>query len=207
MEDYSPLFLYRFMTDNYGDDWLEYEPETIEEITIDGETISESEGNMNKIMALQTALLSQTDDEGFHFTDWQIFEKIVLTLNDVVPDFEQIEQADPHEIEGAFALLRQIEDNITFNDEVASYIAATYQVKNIVYCPHHKQVDELLANTELRNDVEEVWNKLPETTDEIVDKIANLEDEVRSYQLKKLMFIEEYTKELVRENERKEREE
>ncbi len=161
--------------------WLDWEPETIRKI------IEPDEKEFNKIMALQTALNSQSDDEGFHFTDWQVFEKIVLTLNGVVPNFIEVEEAEPREIEAAFRILKTIKDDVTFNNEVEKYIIASYKNNNFIYTPF-LDIDLEYTESKMVEKLKRKWGSNREYTDN-----ALLQN-----QLKRLHRVEEYAKEMVK---------
>lgn len=168
--------------------WLEWEPETIREI------ITDDEVKFNKIMALQTVLNAQSDDESIYFTDWQIFEKIVLALNEIVPNFADIEEAEPHEIHLAYLFLEDIKGEVGFNDEVKKYIATSYHTNNIVYCPFYDSVNDFLDDSELVTKVKDYYEKIPWDEDEAIEKIADLDDNQVVVQVKKLIYIIQYTK-------------
>ena len=160
--------------------WLDWEPETIRKIIIDEDNAYNSEIAFNKIMALQTVLNSQSDDEGLFFTDWQMFEKIVLALNGVIPNFADIEEAEPHEIHYVYNLF----DNVDFNEEVKKYIAASYKANNVVYCPFYEGVNDYLKHHQLNKKVKDRYNP-----DDDIEDVAELEDTPVNVQLKKLAYI------------------
>lgn len=157
--------------------WLEWEPETIRRIINPTD-----EKEFNKIMALQTVYNSQydQDDDEFHFTDWFIFEKIVIALNDAKANFDTVEEAEPYEIHRALKLL---DKPSSFSEEVLKYIAASYKSSNIVYCPFIEEVNEYLDDTDLKKKVSRKWYKQFN-----VDNLK-LEDTAINIQLRKLGFI------------------
>jgi len=175
-------------------EWLEWEPETIREIPlVQKESGDVDETKFNKVMSLQTTINSQSDELGFHFTDWFIFEKTLLALNGAVPDFQEVEQAEPHEIQGGIYILEGILGSLTFNDEVAKYIAASYKTNNMVYCPFYEDVDKYLEDSPLKEKTKKLWNKVP-SNDEAIDKIAETDDTPASVQIKRLLYVREYAK-------------
>lgn len=193
----TPLFIYRYLNKNFQDDWLTFEPETFKDITINKKEIDKED--LNKILALQTALNSQSNDTTFFFTNWQIFEKIVLSFNDVVPNFEEVEQVEPHEIQAVITLFEKIK-KVDFNDEVASYIAASYETENIVHCPFSKKVDEKLEDDKLKKQVKQFLEKVDLDTPNLIEEIVNLNETPLTIQIRKLLFIKEYVKVVVKEN-------
>lgn len=144
-------------------EWLEWEPETLRELFPNDEVL------LNKVLALQTALASQTVDGSlggfFYFTDWQIFEKIVVAFSGEVPDFSEVEECEPHEIHHVVAQLSEIFP-VVFSEDVARYIAAAYMTANVVHCPFYSKVDEFLPKTELKDAVALRWKKDKRVVDE-----------------------------------------
>lgn len=151
-------------------DWLGWEPETIRDI------IDPTEKEFNKIMALQTAYNSQYDEDGFHFTDWFIFEKIVSALNNVEPDFSELEHPEVVEIHKALAMLPE---EVSFEEEVLKYIAASYKAENIVYCPFIEGVNQFLEDDDLSRRVKREWPK----------KSLQLKETPVNVQLRRLLMI------------------
>lgn len=185
------LSLYNKLNDEYGDSWLEFEPETIRGI----EDVDELK--FNAIMALQTIFSNQSDDNGVYFTDWRIFEKIVLSLTGVVPDFTEIEHVEPHEIHYVCKLLKEMTGDVDFNSEVANYIVASYNTENLVYCPFYKKVDEKLPEDELKKRVRKIWEQLPEEKPQ--EEVRNLENTPEAYQIRRLVYIEKYAEEMLKD--------
>lgn len=139
-------------------DWIEYEPETIRAIE------GFDELDVNKALALQVAF-----SKSFRFTNWRGFEKVVIALNNVVPDFNSIEGATPREIQKAIKIMETISDEkVTLMDDVIRYVAGSYRWANIVYCPFFPEVDKLLEETELKAQVREAWKNKVEPEDDAI---------------------------------------
>lgn len=164
-------------------DWIDWEPETIRTLEIEGKPVDEI--TFNKIMALQTVFRTQVIEGPLgtiiHFDDWKLFEKVVIALNDTVPNFAEIESATPLEIHRAIMMLEKIH-NVTLGGDAAKYIAASYMTANIVHCPFYKVVDDLLEETTLKKIVKEAWKDR--------NKIDLSKDGVLEIQLSRLMAIE-----------------
>lgn len=139
-------------------EWLDWEPETIRTLTLLNKPVEEV--TLNKIMALQTVLRTQVVDGSLgtfiHFDNWKLFEKVVIALNNTIPDFGEVEAATPFEIHRAIMSLKKIHD-VTLGGDAAKYIAAAYMTDNIVHCPFYKVVDDLLEETALKALVRESW--------------------------------------------------
>ncbi len=164
-------------------DWLDWEPETIRVLEIGGQKLDEI--TLNKVMAIQSALVTQTAEGSlgtmFFFDDWRLFEKTVIALNNIVPNFGEIESASPAEIHKAVSILQKIHP-VTFSGDVAKYIAAAYMTANIVYCPFYNVVNNYLKETPIKESVKTIW---PERGKMDLEK-----DGVLEIQLARLMAIE-----------------
>lgn len=171
------------------DGWRDFEPETIRELEIEDKVIGEDEVLFNKVMAIQTALNAFKDEEGFYFNDFRMFEKIVLAFNDVVPEFTEIEHAEPREIQVAINFFERIAP-VDFNEEVVNYIVASYNAANILYCPFIEKVNNELENNKLKPKVKDFWNRLPKD-EEAINKIAETEG-IMANQIKKLLYVKRY---------------
>lgn len=180
------LELYQKLEKEYPG-WLDFEPETIR----DFDWVKGNELIFNQIMALQTILVAQSDDKGVFFTDWRLFEKVVLTFDGVVPDFHQFEEAEAHEIHRTVNILKKIKGSVEFNDEVTKYIAAAYMTENIVYCPFYRGVDGFLIEDDLKVKVREIWNKISKLSDPF-KIIERADEDAVSVQIKRLLYIKKF---------------
>lgn len=164
-------------------DWIDWEPETIRTLKLDGGIVDEV--TFNKIMAMQAILRTQVIEGPLgtiiHFDNWKLFEKAVITLNNNVPDFTEVESAEPFEIHRAIMMLEKLH-NVTLGGDAAKYIAAAYMTANIVHCPFYEVVDDLLENTTLKTIVKEAWKGR--------SGINLSKDGVLEVQLARLMAIE-----------------
>jgi len=73
----------------------------------------------NKIMALRNVLLVD-----YFFEDWDIFEKVVLSLNDIPTDFSSIQLIDPSHIAFALGQVKSLRPKMKLSNEVKASIAA-----------------------------------------------------------------------------------
>lgn len=160
--------------------WLDWEPETIRELKVDGKPLDEV--TANQVLALQVALSAQTVDGDlgafFYFDDWHVFEKIVVAFNGEVPDFADIEECEPFEIHRAINQFSEIFP-VTFTEDVAKYIAASYATANIVHCPFFPRVDDFLPDIKLKPAVAKAWGENRTELDEndpVEIQIARLQE-------------------------------
>ena len=125
----SPIHLANQMNAKYGREWLGWEPETLwETIRKDYLTYPNDEAK-NKLMVVKVLLAN----EGF-WTEWEIFEKVCVTLNDRVPAFHTMEDLSVAELALAVTLASKLKKR-AFGPEVQAYVASEAQEDGYVLLP------------------------------------------------------------------------
>jgi len=182
--------MYEILNERYPD-WLDYEPEIIRELDLDEEM---TESLFNKIMALQTAFVSQSDGEEFYFTDWRIFENITLSLNGIPPNFGEIEQAEPYELLGVHRLFEELKE-VNYNESIINYMVASCKTEGIAAFPFIDRVNDKLEDTELKENTMKKWGGLSDNKIEVARKLST--DSPVNIQIKKLVYADAYADRLV----------
>lgn len=95
-----------------------------------------SEEELEKVQALNTLLHNTQPYENFY-----IFEKIVLALNGVKPNFEVMEGATPEQIFYAFHILGQFGFEPYFDWEVKQWVKYTLEQNGIFFLPPELKYD------------------------------------------------------------------
>jgi hypothetical protein len=114
-EHSSPSILFKVLNSKFPE-WKEWEPETIWDTIRNVTGSSPDESNRNKIMAAKA--LYASDD---FFTEWHVFEKIVLAFNGIVPNFVVHEEPSPGQIAYAVGEANKIIAGI-FSHEIIRYV-------------------------------------------------------------------------------------
>lgn len=134
----------------YGDAWLDWEPETLWTAMEEKWGHAPSEGAKAAIMATRVLLSS-----GSFYDDIPTFEAVVLGLNNHQPVFTRLEVAAPHEIAHAIAQEKILRDRpeTGFSEEVIHYIQGSMiQYGNFAY-PSLMQFAEPSDDKAKRNEI------------------------------------------------------
>lgn len=162
LESADPIVLSLMLIKNFQNKWTEWEPETLWSEMVSRMGFIPSEDLRGRIMAIR--LLIGTDR--FH-TDFQVFEKVVLTLNGRKPVFNTMQAVSPEEIARALTWATKLQER-DFDEKVLAYIAAVCFDEGLYYLPDplhiaQKQLDRLLKNDGLRDSVMKRWEAVKHT--------------------------------------------
>ena len=148
-----------------GGDWvLSFAPETlwqyfsnIPELA----SIPESRLLQDKVLAIK--MLLNTDSA---WLNWHIYEKVILTFNDIVPDFSIIQEPTITDLYIGTHLINDIRVE-PFSSEVGAYVAVIANMYGVtkLYYPlewAQKELDKLVptVDTEIDSDLEVLSSKL-----------------------------------------------
>lgn len=107
-----------------GPDWVDYEPETLEDVTgFDPELLT-------RALCARHILHSNSP-----FTDWHVFEKMAVACNGRTIDFIDGQELAPHELAWAVSQMRLIDPVSPFSNEVSNYIAFLLRTAGMVQAP------------------------------------------------------------------------
>jgi len=139
----NPIKLWSLLGDMWGDEWVEWEPETIKETAFqDGQEISHV--NMGKIFALRALL--KTDRV---FSEPRIFEKVCIAFADKIVDWGTIQKPRVHEIAALIAMAKKFFNFQGVTEEVAVYTAGCAIADGFVLLPKQLNFCEHQFSTEL----------------------------------------------------------
>ena len=142
-DDLNPLVMYHMLNNMWGEEWLEWEPETIiQTAEMDGFKISSI--NLGKIFALRVVI--KTDR---FFTEPRIFEKVVRSFSNKVVDWGTVQRNRVHEIAAAIALIDRYVRDGSFSDDIAAYVAACALSDGYVLLPPQLSFAEFPFSIEL----------------------------------------------------------
>lgn len=173
------VHVFGLLNKTLGDDWHDWEPETIWkelEIEEDDSTVK------NIVMALQ--LLTQSNAP---LESWHIFENVgnAFAGNDV--NFSIIQPLELNEAAAAIKAIRMIRPNAEFEDEVCGYIAACAKNSGVVYLPEEffpacaqSFLDGMGNDLGLRDEVKRTWPRVLEEETLLGIQTQRL-DEIREY--------------------------
>jgi len=106
-----------------GPAFVEYDPESLRDIGFDNHEIT-------KLMAAKIVLY-----DTHPFTDWYVFEKVAIAMNDREVQFDQTQDLTIAEIAWAVDAMRYIDPHTPFSDEVIHYIVVNAKEEGFVTLP------------------------------------------------------------------------
>jgi hypothetical protein len=167
IETITPKNLAKTITDKVGPDWiLAFAPETLWTYFADIPElidIPRSRLLQDKVLAIKTLLNSTA-----FWTDWHVFEKVIMTFNNIVPNFSIIQEPTIVDLYIGVALANEIREE-KFSSEVATYVATVADIYGVtkLYYPlefAQKALDDITnknrTNTELTEDLKVLSDKL-----------------------------------------------
>lgn len=129
--DIHPLKVVAELSDGLGEDWVEWDPETIRDTLIKDAGIEPSDDVMSKIMAVKIVLAAP---ERF-YDDWQAMEKISVALNDASPVPGVVEDVPVEWLSNAVTIVEKIAGAGDFSPDVTKYVAARLFDQGYVVAP------------------------------------------------------------------------
>lgn len=171
------------MNDKYGEDWWDWEPETIR-VTVDRDYgIEIDEDGENIIGALQMVLNSNQAHE-----HWHVFEKTGHAFNGNNVDFSILQPLELDEIAVTLDILNTLRPKQDFLSEIHGYIAVSAKSSGVVFLPEglfgsepQKKLDEMNNDMDLKKRVASLWAKGEEG--------ASLEEQI---QIRRLKEVQDY---------------
>ncbi len=152
--DVHPLKVVAELTDMMGEEWTEWEPETIRETLEKEAGIEPSDDVMNKVMAVKI-VLARPDR---FYDDWHAFEKISVALNDCSPIMGTVEDVPVEWLSNSVAIIEKIAAPGDFSPEVKKYTAARLFDQGYVIAPPklafaNAELGGLVNNDDMRKEV------------------------------------------------------
>ena len=115
--DVNAIYLSDLITSHWGEDWMEWEPETIIE-TAKQDGIDIPSINLGKLFAIRAC--RKTSE---HLENPRVFEKIALAFASRVVDFGIVQRPRVHDVAVAAALIKNHLGGGEFKGAISSYIA------------------------------------------------------------------------------------
>lgn len=128
-QDAHPVALQLSLLRAFGQEWVDWEPETLwaEIQRVFKSQISELA--RNKVQAIKTVLVSSGPWE-----DWQVFEKVMQALNGVIPKWEFMQAPNIEQLYAGIDILSALRKG-EFSDEVKLYMAAAVLNDDVIFVP------------------------------------------------------------------------
>ena len=121
--DVSPIVLDLLLIKEYGHDWLEWEPETLEKFVPQDFGVREISGlAMSKIQACKTLHLVDS-----YWRRWEVFNTCTMPFNNLYPDFEVLQVPTVAQCLISVDTANRIRTDVIWSDEVKQFIATVYR--------------------------------------------------------------------------------
>lgn len=127
-----PIALLAILTKQFGEEWLEWEPETVWDEILDEFSASISSINKEKILAARLVKTSHR-----FFLEWDVFQHVTDALNGLTPNFSVLQRPSPGEMLVSVDIAEELQgkQDIVFSPEVKAYIAGSFLYEDIWYLP------------------------------------------------------------------------
>lgn len=185
----TPVEIDRTLVDQYGTEWLEWQPETLfQTIRMDFNT-QISKVNQDKILAVQ--LLHVSDSFWRH---WEAHEKVVLAFNNLIPMFDRVQDVTMGQLFHAVHQAHQIRRE-NFQDEVKGYMAAHAKAEGMIWLPPPLDVVQDALDALLPHEIRPLTKEIRERWDAFEDldlKNIEFQEDVFGVQLARLAAIDSY---------------
>jgi mRNA-degrading endonuclease RelE of RelBE toxin-antitoxin system len=114
----------------FGHQWTLWDRETLRtEIIKTFRATSVSDHNWSKIQAIRTLVTSIGA-----WKEWHVFEKVVISLNNVVPDFGMAQRCSLCQLTAGVDIISQVRKE-EYNLEVCGYVASSALAEGVTYLP------------------------------------------------------------------------
>jgi hypothetical protein len=123
------LNIYHYLNKQFGNKWLLWLPETLKREIETTQCLVLDDLIWNKIRAIRAILYTDSFFEYFY-----IFEKIITTFNNRMPNFSVFTPVSPHELVWGVFISKNIRDD-KFSEEVKNYIEKVFEYNGILF-PH-----------------------------------------------------------------------
>lgn len=136
-DDTHPMALFTQLGARYGDEWLTWDLETIQQTLATDLGREPSTATMNKIAALQLL----TAKPAAVYSDWHLFEKIAVAFDGAAPRLALIEDLSPEQMSFAASVMRMTAPDPrpvsgwTFAPDMQKYCAARLFDAGLVVAP------------------------------------------------------------------------
>lgn len=119
--DAHPLVLLSLTLDKYGQDSLEWEPETLR-MTLEKDGLQLSQSVWTKILAARTLLLTPSP-----WRQWHVLAVVARGLAGLVPNFHYLEEPELGQLGAAIDMMKIADPTRETTDEIDKFVAAVFK--------------------------------------------------------------------------------
>ena len=187
----NPIVLMDWCNGHWGEEWMEWEPETILEMA-DREGISIDQVNLGKMFAIRATMKTEE-----FFREPRIFEKVCIAFSDRIVDFGVIQTPRVHDMAAAVALVEKYIRTGSYSDHVCAYVAGSAILDGFLLLPPSLQFAGFQFSMELASRLGdkamELQQKMIQTMDN--DESPTTQDEAIQY--RRLMRCEYHVRDMI----------
>lgn len=189
--DANPVVIADWLDAFWGDDWMEWEPETILD-TAEKDGIQIDSVNLGKMFAIRS--IKKTEE---FFREPRVFEKVCIAFADRIVDWSVIQTPRVHDMAAAVAIVETFFREGQYSDHVEAYVAAAAIMDGFLLLPpsltfagYHFSME--LASR-LGDSAVELQKKIMSTMDS--DEIPTSQEEAVQY--RRLMRCEYHVRDMI----------
>lgn len=127
--DANPVVIADWLDSFWGDEWMDWEPETILD-TAEKDGIQIDSVNLGKMFAIRS--IKKTEE---FFREPRVFEKVCIAFADRIVDFSVIQTPRVHDMAAAVAIVEEFFRKGEYSDHVAGYVAAAAIMDGFILLP------------------------------------------------------------------------
>jgi len=181
-----PILLDLLLAKQYGQDWLGWEPETLEHFVPLDFKVKEISGlAMSKLMACKTLHMVDT-----YWKQWEVFNWCTMPFNNLYPDFEVMQVPTVAQCLISVDIAERIRNDVEWSEEVKRYIGTVYRHDGI-FCTiaptHFVNIDTADFVIDCK-ELHKLWPTVRET------QIAPDDQTIMGEQLRLLLSVYKYLK-------------
>ena len=184
----QPIQLYYFLNEKYGDQWWDWEIETIERLVWLDYGAAMTDGNRDKVQAIKMLINNQRP-----FLDWFYFNQIATAFAGAMADFSTLKSPSPGMAVAAMKTMMEIRPDEPFSRDVKKYVSILL-INDGIYIPPPSVSDIIKEefNALISNESRELRVPVLKKCSEMVQtKNYGDKDDPVEIQAKRLLICEE----------------
>lgn len=189
--DLNPIVLMDWCNAHWGEEWMEWEPETILEMA-DREGISIDQVNLGKMFAIRATVKTEE-----FFREPRIFEKVCIAFSDRIVDFGVIQTPRVHDMAAAVALVEKFIRTGSYSDHVAAYVAGSAILDGFLLLPPSLQFAGFQFSMELASRLGDKAMDLQQKMIQTMDNDDSPTTQDEAIQYRRLMRCEYHVRDMV----------
>jgi hypothetical protein len=185
----SPRSIYNFMNKELGEDWWQWEIETIDRVLWLKFGLTPDGGNRDKVLAIRH--LCNSDQP---FWDWYEFNQLALSFSGSIADFEMLKKPSPGMIINAVKTMNYIrpDRNGEFGNDVIRYICVALKDDGVYVPPPslYKLIVEKFS-TMISDEIKNTWKTVYQKYQHIIkNKGADISEDLHDIQARRIFSAE-----------------